>query len=101
MSKLDISIPHSLPQAEAQLRIKNLLASLQQEHKDMIQGVSEEWNGNEGKFSFNAKGFSVAGKISVGNDKVTLNSELPFMLSFFKDTIANVIKDKAAKLLSN
>ncbi|RYF99585.1 MAG: hypothetical protein EOO02_16635 [Chitinophagaceae bacterium] len=101
MSKLDISVPHSLPRDEAQAKIKNLLASLQQEHKDTIQGVTEEWNGYEGKFSFKVKGMEVAGLLSVEPDHVRLESDLPFMVSFFKDTIANIIKDRAGKLLAN
>ena len=99
MSKLDINIPHELPKEEALKRIKNLLANLQQEQKDNIKGVKEDWTENEGKFSFNAKGFDVAGKITVEDDQVNVNSDLPFMLSFFKDAIAKVIRDKAGSLL--
>jgi len=100
MSKLDINIPHQLPREEALTRIKKLLANLQEEQKDNVQGVQEDWNGNEGKFSFNAKGFAVSGKITVEDNQVNVNSELPFMLSFFKDTIGKVIRDKAGSLLA-
>jgi putative polyhydroxyalkanoic acid system protein len=100
MSKLDISVPHQLPREEALSRIKSLLANLQQEQKDKIQSVTEEWNGNQGTFSFKAKGMAVSGNITVEQDHVNVTGELPFMLSFFKDTISNVIQDKAGKLLA-
>lgn len=100
MSKLDISVPHNLSQEDAQKRIKTLLAGLQQEHKDTIQDVSEHWDGNEGAFSFKAKGFNIAGKISVEKDKVKLEGELPMFLSFLKGTISGMISERARKILS-
>ena len=100
MSKLDVSIPHELPKEEALTRIKSLLADLQEEQKDKIRGVKEDWNGNIGNFSFNAKGFDVSGRITVADDHVNVQGDLPFMLSFFKDTIGNVIRDKAGTLLA-
>lgn len=100
MSKLDVSIPHELPKEEALTRIKTLLADLQEEQKDKIRGVKEDWNGNVGNFSFNAKGFDVSGSITVADDHVNVQGDLPFMLSFFKDTIGNVIKEKAGNLLT-
>jgi hypothetical protein len=101
MSTLDIKIPHNLPQEDALSRIKNLLAKLQHEQKDTIKNVSEEWNGHEGRFSFTAKGFDIDGKIYVGVDTVRINGKLPFMLSFFKGKISDVISEKAGKLLAS
>ena len=100
MAKLDIAIPHSLSQQEALIRIQGLLQKLQQEQKDTIRDVSETWNGNEGEFSFSAKGFDLAGKIRVEENRVSINGQLPFLLSFFKEKISEVIKEKADKLLS-
>ncbi len=100
MSKLEVAVPHKLAKEEAVSRIQQLMTKMQQEQKDIVQNVKEEWNGNRGQFSFTAKGFNVAGTIDVNDNEVVMNSELPMMLSFFKDTIANVIKDKAGKLLS-
>jgi hypothetical protein len=101
MAKLDITIPHNLSSEEALIRIQGLLKQLQDEQKDTIRNVSEQWNGNEGEFSFSAKGFDLAGKIRVEENAVTINSQLPFALSFFKGAISNVIKEKAGELLSS
>lgn len=100
MSKLEVSVPHKLTKEEALTRIQQLMTRLQQEQKDTVQHVTEEWNGNHGQFSFSAKGFNVTGTIDVEDDEVKMEGNLPMMLSFFKDTIANVIKDKAGKLLA-
>ena len=101
MAKLDIEIPHNLPPEEALTRIQGLLQKLQRDQKDIIKDVSEKWNGNEGDFSFSAKGFDLSGNIKVEEKLVTINGQLPFALSFFKGMISQVIKDKAGELLAN
>ncbi len=100
MSQLDISVPHQLPQEEALSRVKNLLAQVQEDQKHLIDDLSEEWDGNNGTFNFNAKGFSLAGNIQVNPNDVTIQGDLPFMLSFFKGKIEEVIKNKAAAILA-
>ncbi len=100
MAQLDITIPHGLPTQEALTRIQGLLKKLQLEQKDTIRDVSETWNGNEGEFSFSAKGFDLSGKIKVEENLVSINSKLPFALSFFKGKISQLIKEKAGELLA-
>jgi hypothetical protein len=100
MANLDITIPHSLPPQEALARIQGLLGKLQREQADTIRDVSEKWNGNEGEFSFSAKGFDISGKIKVEENLVSINGQLPFALSFFKGKISQVIKEKAGELLA-
>lgn len=101
MAKLDITIPHGLPPHEALTRIQGLLAKLQREQKDTISNISEKWNGNEGEFSFSAKGFDLSGKIKVEENLISINGQLPFALSFFKSKISQAIKKEAGELLSN
>ena len=101
MSYLDLKIPHTLPQQEAITRIKKLLASLQEQHSGSIKNVTEEWTGPEGRFSFSAKGMSLAGKIYVGTDVVRIGSKLPLMLSFYKGKIADLVEKKGLELLRN
>lgn len=100
MAQLDIDLPHELPQQEALTRIQGLLRKLQIEQKDSIKDVSETWNGNEGEFSFSAKGFDISGKIKVEENLVCINGRLPFVLSFFKEKISELIKEKAGEILS-
>jgi len=100
MSHLDLKIPHSLPQEEALRRIKKLLKGLQQQHSQSFKNIDEHWDGYEGRFSFSANGFSVAGKIYVGVDNIRLSSRLPLVLSFYKKKISDVIQEKAGELLA-
>ena len=100
MATLDISIPHQLAPQEALNRIQVLLQRLQREHGDTVKDVKESWNGNEGQFSFSAKGFDLSGKIKVEEDQVHIDGKLPFTLSFFKGPITEVIRKKAGELLA-
>lgn len=100
MSSLNVKVPHQLSQEEALTRIKSMLTKLQQEQKGTIDNVSEKWEGNNGEFSFSAKGFNLSGEIRVGPSEVAIDGDLPFMLSFFKGKITDVIKEKATEVLS-
>ena len=101
MAKLDITVPHRLSPQEALTRIQGLLRKLQQEQRDTISNVSEKWNGNEGEFNFSAKGFDISGHIKVEENLVSINGQLPLVLSLFKGKITQVIKEKTGELLSN
>ena len=101
MATLDISIPHQLAPQEALNRIQGLLQQLQRDQADTIKDVKENWNGNEGEFSFSANGFDLFGKIKVEENFVHIDGKLPFALSFFKGKISEVIKEKAGALLSS
>ena len=100
MAKLEIAIKHNLPPQEALSRIQGLLEELQREQVGTVTDVTETWNGNEGVFSFSAKGFDLSGKIKVEENQVSINGHLPFALSFFKGRISEVIREKAGQLLS-
>jgi len=100
MATLDIDIPHTLGKEQALERVQGLLRKLQADQKDIVQNVSENWQGNEGAFSFSAKGFDLSGNIRVEDNKVHINGQLPFALSFFKGKISQIIQEKAAEVLS-
>ena len=100
MASLNMDIPHQLPQEEALERIKKLLVKLQEEQKDKISNVQEEWTGDTGNFQFTASGFDLAGQIKVLPDSITIDSKLPFALTFFKGMIKDMIEKKTTELLT-
>lgn len=99
MALLNLNIPHNLSKEEALERVKSLLKNLQEEHKDTISNVKENWHGDKNDFSFSAKGFDLAGTIQVNPSDVEIQSDLPFALSFFKGMIGSMISQKASTLL--
>jgi hypothetical protein len=100
MATLDMSIPHRLPKEEALKRIKTLLSETKKDHGDKISGLTEEWNGDTGRFSFSAKGFDISGTLTVTDSTVNVHGKLPFAVSLFKGTITKMINDKASELLA-
>ena len=99
MSAIDLNIPHKLSKDEALSRIKNLLNKMKEEQKNVVTDLKEDWQDNKGSFSFNAKGFNLAGDIVVNDDAVQIHSELPFAVSFFKGAISDMISKKANEIL--
>lgn len=100
MAKLNMAISHCLTQDEAVKRIKTLLGEVKNEFADKISNLREEWNGNTGKFSFSAMGFSVSGTLTVKPSEVELSGNLPFAASFFKGEIESTIRERAETLLA-
>ncbi len=100
MASLKIDIPHELSQAEALLRIRKLLSKVQQEQKEYISNVKEEWEGQKGNFEFNAKGFDLSGTIDVQPGNIYIDASVPFAVSLFKSKIKEIINEKAKELLA-
>jgi hypothetical protein len=100
MASLKMSIQHHLSQDEALKRIKNLLSETKKEHRDQIDDLKENWNGNIGSFSFNARGFDISGTLIVEPSTIELNGKIPFAVSLFKGKIIRAIDEKAAELLA-
>ena len=99
MSDIDIKIQHSIGEEEALKRVKGLISGLQDKYSGHVKNIQENWEGNEGRFSFSAKGFSVSGKIFVEPETVRISSHLPMLLSFYKSTITEMITEKGKELL--
>ncbi len=100
MSSLNINIPHNLSKEEALSRIKGLLQQVKVEQANIVSNVQENWQGDQGAFSFSAMGFDLSGLIDVKDDGIDINAELPFALSLFRGKIKEVINEKAKQLLS-
>lgn len=100
MSSIKMNIPHQLTQQEALSRIKQLLAKLQHEQKDIISNVKEDWQGETGNFQFTTKGFDLSGHIRVKTTSVEIDANVPFAVTLFKGKIKQVIEKNARVILS-
>jgi len=100
MPKLNMKVDHHLPQVEALRRVQGLLGQVKTQFADKISELREEWNGDTGKFSFLAMGFSVSGTLSVTDNAVEIDGKLPFAVGFFKGKIESTIRERAEQLLA-
>ena len=100
MPSIEMSIPHSIGKEQALTRIKNLLGNVQTRFAGQLKDVKQEWNDNEGTFSFSVMNMPVSGKLTVNNGEVALDGKLPLAASLFQGKIKEVIMEEAKKVLS-
>ena len=99
MSKpLIVSIPHSLGKEEATRRLRSGLA--QAATSIPIMKIDEEsWTGNRMTFRIHAMGQIASGSLDVGEDHVTLNVVLPWLLAKFASAIQGYVQTSGKLLL--
>ncbi|MDO8633355.1 MAG: polyhydroxyalkanoic acid system family protein [Candidatus Wildermuthbacteria bacterium] len=100
MPKLNVVLPHMLSQEEVLRRIKDLLPQVQKEYVSDVTDLSQEWQGNTGKFSFRSRGGKVSGTLTVRGANVELSADLPFAAIFIKGTIEKTVKKRGTALLA-
>jgi hypothetical protein len=100
MSKLEMNIPHQLDQQEAVNRIQTLLKRVESQFGNQVQDLQQDWNGNQGAFSFKVMNMPVSGTLTVNQSDVSLDSQLPMAAAMFSGKIKSVIMEEAKKVLS-
>lgn len=100
MSRLRVSVPHSLGSAEALARMQSFAQRLRAEHAAHISNVVEEWEGNTGRFRLTLMGMALQATAQVGEAEVTLEGPLPFAAMFFRGRIEEIIRREIAAVLS-
>lgn len=100
MPNIEMSIPHSIGKEEALNRIKNLIGNVQTKFSGQLKDVQQDWNDNEGIFSFSIMGMPVSGKLTVNSSDVALDGKLPMAAALFQGKIKEVIMEEATKVLS-
>ena len=99
MPKMSMQIPHALGRDDALGRVKGMLGDLKEQYGDKITDLSEEWNGDTGRFSFNAMGFNLAGHLQVTDQEVKVDGNLPWAAKPFQGTIEATIQERTERLL--
>ena len=100
MPRVNMSIGHELPSAEALKRIKRLLAHTKKQYGEHISDLKESWKGSTGEFSFRVMGFLVEGTLDVRNREVVLDGKVPWAAMPFKGKIETMIREEAEELLT-
>ncbi|MDP2664770.1 MAG: polyhydroxyalkanoic acid system family protein [bacterium] len=100
MPKLNVVLPHMLPQEEVLRRIKDLLPQVQKEYARDVTDLSQEWQGNTGTFNFKSRGGKVSGTLTVKSGSVELFANLPFAANLIKGKIENAVKERGKALLA-
>lgn len=106
---MQIEVQHSLGEADAIRKLDTFFEELKQRQWPGGVGVTNartSWNGNGMQFSFfvgkGGLGTDISGEISVRENRVVLNSELPMLARVFigEDRIRDTIAGELRRVLS-
>jgi len=100
MPSFNVQVPHSLGQDAARARMESFLETMEKKYKDQISDMDGSWSDNILNFSFNTFGIKINGKMTVAEDNVQMDGELPFAAMMFKGKIASGIQEALEKALA-
>jgi putative polyhydroxyalkanoate system protein len=100
MPAFTAEVPHSLGQKAARERLDHFLDKIGEKYKGQISDLSGAWNDDVLSFSFSTFGIKINGTMTVDDNMVRLNGELPFSAMIFKGKIVGGIQEALAKALS-
>ncbi len=100
MPSFNVQVPHSLGQDAAKARMESFLETMEKKYKDQISDMDGSWSDNILNFSFNTFGIKIDGKMTVAEDNVQMDGELPFAAMMFKGKIASGIQEALEKALA-
>ena len=101
MPSFSTEVPHSLGQDAAKERLDSFLEKIGEKYKGQIGEMEGGWEGNVLSYSFSTFGIKVSGRMSVAEDTVALDGEIPFSAMMFKGKIANGMKEALEKVLAS
>ncbi len=100
MPTINIAVAHRLTQAEASARVQKLLSEVKTQYGEQISDLREAWEGDVGKFSFQAMGMPVSGTVTATAAQVDLALQLPFAAMMFSGAIETLLRTRTEALLA-
>jgi len=100
MPKSSVSVSHNLEHEEIMNRLKEFLPGLSQKFQGQIKDIEQSWDENVLSFSFRTMGTTIKGELTVTDDNVTVEQNLPIAAMMFKGRIEESIRSELQKLLA-
>ncbi|MEQ8848589.1 polyhydroxyalkanoic acid system family protein [Botrimarina sp.] len=100
MPKFDLSVPHSLGREAALERLQGFSDQLREKHGDKVSDFRQEWSGDRLDFGFKTFGIAIDGGLTVRDDQVNVDGNLPMTAAMFKGQITSAIREQLEKLLA-
>ncbi len=93
MPSFSTEVPHSLGQAAAQDRLTGFLERIVEQYRNQLGEVDGVWEGNTLNYRLTTYGMKINGKVTVTEDKVQADGNLPFAALVLKSKITDGIRD--------
>ena len=100
MPKFNVDVPNPLGKEEALNRLQGFSDKLREKYQDQISDLEQSWEGDRLDFAFKTFGIKIAGALTVEQEKVLVEGNLPFSAAMFKGKITSGIEEQLGKLLS-
>jgi hypothetical protein len=100
MPALKLNFPHQLGREAAQERLQTLLEKVKHRYGDQVSNLRESWTGNVLDFGFTTYGFGIQGNMTVEENEVRLDGQIPFAAMMFKGKIEQALRDQLTKTLA-
>lgn len=97
---MKLRFPHRTTPGEARGRIESLLDRLETRHAKQILVTDRTWAGNTLHFAFKARGLPAKGTVTIGEEDVVINGDVPLVARPFEGKITRAIEKEAAELFS-
>ena len=99
MPGFNTEVKHQLGKEEATRRLKGFLEQVRQRYKDQVSELEGTWNDNVLDFLLKTYGFNITGILTVEDDVVRLNGQLPFAAMAFRGKIEQSISSELEREL--
>lgn len=98
---ITLTLPHSLPKAEARRRVDEALAQAGHQLTQIkIAQFRKNWEGDRLTFLAQLLGQEVAGHVEVQEQGIKLEVSLPGILAFMADVVRGRLQSEGRKLLA-
>jgi putative polyhydroxyalkanoate system protein len=100
MPKLALTLPHSLGKNEATSRLTTLFETVKSKYQGQFSDLEESWEGDRLQFGFKTYGVRIEGAVTVDEERVKLESQIPFAAVMFKGKIESAVRNELTQLLA-
>jgi hypothetical protein len=100
MPALRMTFPHQLGRQVAQERLQTRLEKLLDRYGSQVSNLRQSWTDNVLDFGFTTYGFGVQGNVTVDENEVRVESQIPFAAMMFKGKIEQALREQFTKVLA-
>ena len=100
MPHLQVRVPHTLTQQEAQQRLARFVELLHDSYGHQVTDLDQAWQDDTLRFRFKAYGFQLAGTITLADHELDVRGDLPFSALIFRGRIESAIREQLTRLMA-